>query len=113
MDEQQHGDADATRRVRGGEAARLWYRSERIFNVDQAWYFHTREGTNVGPFRSQFDAEMEAGILTTRLKETPPSEALEVIRDHVLDAQSGAGTLNTVAFTDYLVASGGVELLNE
>ncbi|XOV83035.1 MAG: DUF6316 family protein [bacterium] len=106
-------DSKAYLPVRDGEPARLWYRSERIFCVDSNWYFHTREGLDVGPYRCQFDAELEAGILTQKLRQTPEAMIAQVIRNHMLDTQGGAGALNTAAFTDYLVEVGGVELLRQ
>jgi len=108
---QQTADSMPHITVRAGEPARLWYRSDRIFCVDSAWYFHTREGLDVGPYRCQFDAELEVGILLQRLRQTPEAQILQVIRNHMLDTQGAAGTLNTKAFTDYLVEVGGIELL--
>lgn len=104
-------DSRAFLPVRHGEPARLWYRSDRIFCVDSAWYFHTREGLDVGPYRCQFDAELEADLLLQKLRQTPQAQIRQVIRNHMLDTQGGAGALNTRAFTDYLVEVGGVELL--
>jgi len=31
-------------------------RSSRIFNMESAWYFSTREGADIGPFNSQIEA---------------------------------------------------------
>lgn len=97
--------------VRGGERQRHWYRCERVFCADGAWYFHTREGVNVGPYVCQFDAELEAGLLTQKLKQSQKGEATAIIRDHMLDALGDSGALNTATFTDYLVESGGIEIL--
>lgn len=36
------------------------FRSDRIFNANGEWYFHTREGTDVGPYASRSEAEEEA-----------------------------------------------------
>ncbi len=102
---------DATTSVRSGEKPRTWYRSERIFNVDGSWYFHTREGIDFGPFSCPFDAELEAGVLINKLMQTPLEKAQQVIRAHSVDAQGAASVLNSPAFTDYLVETGGVELL--
>ena len=98
-------------KVRDGEQPKLWYRNERTFCVDSAWYFQTREGVDVGPYKCQFDAELEASLLLQKLRQTPEAQIRQVIRNHVLDAHSDAGTLNNAAFTDYLVESGGIELL--
>ncbi|MCR9259039.1 MAG: DUF6316 family protein [Pseudomonadaceae bacterium] len=110
---QQAMDSKPHNTVRDGEPARLWYRSDRIFCVDGAWYFHTREGLDVGPYRCQFDAELEASMLLQKLRQTPEAQIYQVIRNHLLDTQGGAGALNTTAFTDYLVAVGGAELLRQ
>lgn len=98
-------------KIRDGEQPKLWYRSDRTFCVDSAWYFQTREGMDVGPYRCQFDAELEAGLLLQKLRQTPQAQIRQVIRNHVFDAEGDAGTLNNVAFTNYLVETGGIELL--
>ena len=97
--------------VRTGEDEGVWYRSQRIFCSDGSWYFHTREGIDVGPFKCHFDAELEASMLINRLRDTPYEEIQQVIRAHSVEAQGSAGMLNSPAFTDYLVETGGVELL--
>ncbi|OEY66640.1 DUF6316 family protein [Marinobacter sp. X15-166B] len=43
---------------RAGEACALPFRSERIFCVDNKWYFTTREGFDSGPFYSRQRAEI-------------------------------------------------------
>lgn len=72
--------------VRTNEMARTWFRSERVFLSDGRWYFHTREGVDVGPYDSQFEAEIEAGMLKELLRERPGTAALDVIREFVLDS---------------------------
>lgn len=73
--------------VRLNERPRTWFRSERVFLSDGRWYFHTREGVDVGPYDSQFEAEIEAGMLKELLRERTGSEdALAVIREFVLDS---------------------------
>ena len=73
--------------VRGNERQRTWFRSERVFLSDNEWYFHTREGVDVGPYPSQFEAEIEAGMLKELLRGSERSEqALSVIREFVLDS---------------------------
>jgi hypothetical protein len=100
-------------RVRRNEPPKTWYRGDRVFRSDGSWYFHTREGVDVGPFSCQFDAELEADMLITRLRQAPQERVHEIIRSHLLDVESGAGALNSPAFTDYLVESGGIELLRK
>lgn len=41
---------------RKGETGQPPPRSSRIFNMESAWYFSTREGTDVGPFDSRDEA---------------------------------------------------------
>ena len=45
------------------EEKRTWFRSERIFNCNGEWYFHTSEGIDVGPYESQLEADIEAEML--------------------------------------------------
>ncbi|MFK7912701.1 MAG: DUF6316 family protein [Pseudomonadales bacterium] len=73
--------------VRGAEQAKTWFRSERVFLSNNEWYFHTREGVDVGPYPSQFEAEIEAGMLRELLRPVPGGEpSLAVIREFVLDS---------------------------
>ena len=46
-------------RTRTGEAARPWFRSERYYHTGEGWWFMTREKDELGPFRSQNEAENE------------------------------------------------------
>lgn len=74
--------------ARTNERPRTWFRSERVFLSDGKWYFHTREGVDVGPYESQFEAEIEAGMLKELLRErgVAGEGALSVIREFVLDS---------------------------
>ena len=36
---------------------KTWFRSERFFRVADGYYFSTREGTDVGPYKSKDTAE--------------------------------------------------------
>ena len=38
--------------IRKGEAEKTWFRSDRFFHVGEEVYFSTREGTEVGPFKT-------------------------------------------------------------
>ena len=72
---------------RSNEKPRTWFRSERVFLVDGRWFFHTREGVDVGPYETQFEAEIEAGMLRELMRESAPSDSgLSVIREFVLDS---------------------------
>lgn len=46
-------------RTRSGEAARPWFRSDRYYHTGEGWWFMTRENTELGPFISQNEAEIE------------------------------------------------------
>jgi hypothetical protein len=65
------------------------------------WYFHTREGIDVGPFRSEFEAQVEASILKDVLKEVgDPSNGSVAIREFLLDARTWSCDLK--GLTDYV-----------
>ncbi|MEM7099477.1 MAG: DUF6316 family protein [Pseudomonadota bacterium] len=52
------------------EAPRQWCRTSRVYcapDRSDAWYFQTREGIDVGPYLSQFSAEVEASLLKEHL----------------------------------------------
>ena len=44
---------------RCGEQSRAWFRCKRYYHTTDGWWFQTRENTELGPFSSQHDAEME------------------------------------------------------
>jgi pimeloyl-ACP methyl ester carboxylesterase len=48
--------AHASRRHRSGEAGRRYFRSDRVFMANDAWYFTTRNEHRVGPFTSPEEA---------------------------------------------------------
>lgn len=73
---------------RSNENPRVWFRSERVYmTTDNEWFFQTREGVDVGPYESQFEAEIEAGLLKELLLGSTTSDAvMEVLREFVLDS---------------------------
>ena len=81
---------------RKNEQLRIWFRSERVFPSGRdEWYFQTREGVDVGPYDSQFEAEVEAGLLKELLKQAPGGSAvMNIIRDFVLDSYAMGRPLN-------------------
>ncbi len=93
-------------RNRGHEQARTWFRSDRFFRCNDKWYFHTREGSAVGPYASRFDAEIDAGRLLALLRDTPDDQALRVIRDFVMGSDGDLDIANDPAFTNYLTKEG-------
>lgn len=73
--------------ARNNEQPRTWFRSERVYCVNGAWFFKTREGVDLGPYDSQPEAEIEAGLLRELLR-GDGSSALGVIREFVIDASA-------------------------
>jgi len=67
-------------RARLGERARQWLRRDRVFLDGTGWHFRTREGIDVGPYGSRFEAEIEADILIARLARDATAQSLRVIR---------------------------------
>lgn len=75
---------------RANEDARVWFRSERVFlSSDNDWWFQTREGVDVGPYETQYEAEIEAGLLKELLRVEEDAAGVEsAIRQFVLDSYS-------------------------
>jgi hypothetical protein len=83
---EERGSTDAM--IRGtDERPRTWFRSDRFFRSNDQWYFRTREGIDVGPFLTEFDAQIEASILKSLLRERPLDAGL-VIRELLLEART-------------------------
>lgn len=74
--------------ARNKEEQRVWFRSERVFFSDGTdWYFQTREGMDVGPYESQPEAEIEAGLLKELLRPCVDDESVKrVMREFILDS---------------------------
>jgi hypothetical protein len=84
---------------------KVFFRSERVFRANGSWYFHTREGIDVGPFNTEFEAQVESSILKNILKDAKDrSHAIASIREFLLDARTSG--INLSGFTDYLVKEG-------
>lgn len=95
-----HDDSARKEVPRRDEAGRIWFRSGRVFLSGDRWYFHTREGIDVGPYDSQFEAEVEAGLLKELLRSRVPGDsAVDVIREFVLDSYELGRPLSP-SFTD-------------
>jgi hypothetical protein len=54
--------------IRAGEDTRVWFRTNRFFNVGAVWFFATREGIDVGPYESKGSAESDARMLMDILR---------------------------------------------
>ncbi len=98
---------------RHNEEPKTWFRSDRFFRSDDKWYFYTREGITVGPYKTQFEAEVDAGMLKARLKDAPESMALPTIREFVMNCDSELDYVNDPAFTSYLTDEGASALRQE
>jgi len=92
--------------TRKHEQPRTWFRSDRVFCSDGAWYFHTREGVDVGPYRNKFEAEVDAEMLKSLLLGVDELQARRVIREFMLDERTTIDNLKGEAFTDYLIEEG-------
>ncbi len=101
------------RAVRDGEKDRTWYRSERVYKNKRGWYFHTREGIEVGPYGCRFDAEVDLESLVARIREMSGQSVTHAIHCQAVNASSGSYMMTTEAYTGYVVGEGGVELLRE
>jgi uncharacterized protein DUF6316 len=61
-----------------------YYRSDRFFMANGAWYFSTREQIDVGPFQTRIDAVEAAEKLIAILRGEPDSEsARKAIHDFI------------------------------
>jgi len=65
-------------------------RSHRFFETTDGWFFKTREGIDVGPYPTEFDAEVCASLLTARLAQLDPAADVRgVIQAFLSDPTSG------------------------
>ena len=90
---------------RKNEEPKLWFRADRVFLSNGMWYFHTREGIDVGPYLTQFEAEVEANILKNILNGVPEDQAISTIREFLLNSVTAGSDLSSM--TDYVVKEGG------
>ena len=72
--------------VRAGEALSFWRREERVFESAGHWYFRTREGIDVGPYRTKFEAEIEAELLKHKLQEQQEADGSQTIRNFMRES---------------------------
>ncbi len=82
-------------RQRSGEDAEHQMRTNRLLETSEGWFFRTREGIEVGPYPTEFDAELGASLLVTYLAQLEPgSDYLTNIRAYMADpahSPSGSG----------------------
>lgn len=90
------------------EEKRTWFRAERIFNCNGEWYFHTREGIDVGPYDSQLEADIEAEMLRELIRHASvQGKALSVLKDFILESFTMGRPLNV------MVSDGGESIIIE
>jgi hypothetical protein len=77
-------ESGRTQRVRAGETARARFRApDRCFLQNGQWYFATREGFDVGPYRTREAATAAATGLVAILSRTPdPAMARRAIENY-------------------------------
>ena len=73
--------------VRKDEEVRTWFRSDRVFLQSRgSWYFRTREGIEIGPYETRFEAEIEAGLLIGLLqKSESETSRRETVKEFIDD----------------------------
>jgi len=82
---------------RGNEQRKTWFRSDRVFNCNGQWYFHTREGIDVGPYESHLEAEIESGLLRELIVHANvQGDSLQVLRDFILESFTLGRPLNVM-----------------
>ena len=71
-------------RRKGEPPGGRYYRSDRFFMANGAWYFSTREQIDVGPFTTRIDAAEAAERLIAILRDEPDTEsARKAIQDFI------------------------------
>jgi hypothetical protein len=53
---------------RDGEAEKHWYRSDRFFKANGAWYFTTRENIDIGPFGTMQNAQQGLALFIKNIQ---------------------------------------------
>ncbi len=75
---------------RGEQNAPDGVRTPRYFRTDEGWFLRTREGISVGPYPSEFDAEISSALLCARLAQLhDESEAIATIHAFIRDPAYG------------------------
>ncbi len=82
---------------RGNEGTKTWFRSDAVFSCNGHWFFHTREGVDIGPYESQLEAEIESNMLRQLLRKARlEDQARAVLRDFILDSFTLGRPLNVM-----------------
>ncbi len=73
MDPVNHDEKNPDTRTRESiSAAANFDRSDRIYTDQELWYFRTREGDNIGPFRYKSEAESNLEKFLRKLADRLP-----------------------------------------
>ena len=92
---------------RRNEKAKVWFRSERVIMLgEDNWYIQTREGVDIGPYDTRFEAEIEGELLVELLKKaTSEEEIMETLRDFILDGFAMGHRLNPIYVEDLVAVA--------
>ena len=95
------------RAKRRNEEAKVWFRSERVIMLaEDSWYVQTREGVDIGPYDTRFEAEIEGELLVELLKKaTSEQKAMETLRDFIVDGYAMGHRLNPVYVEDLVAVA--------
>lgn len=75
-------------RNRSGEQGRFPFRSERFYQENGQWYFQTREGTLIGPFKDMAEARKALAVFVAeRIQESQTQN--DASGDRAIDADEG------------------------
>ena len=65
-------------------------RSRRFVQTEEGWYFRTRENIAVGPYPTEFDAEVSASLLVARLSQLEDQTGMNhAIQEFLRDPDNG------------------------
>ncbi len=98
---------------RDNESHRVWFRTARVFRENGDWYFSTREAIDVGPYRTELEAQVEADILKNMLRKASVEESRKVIREFMFDSQGLKQQSNACRqseLTDYVISESATNL---
>ncbi|NKC01406.1 MAG: hypothetical protein GKR90_23310 [Pseudomonadales bacterium] len=93
--------------VRKNEEVQTWFRSDRVFLHEAGnWYFRTREGIEIGPYDTRFEAEIEAGLLIELLQKAGDVEdRAAVVNEFILDGVAMGHDLKPMHNEELVAAS--------
>lgn len=72
MDPSNNENSTDLRPRESNAASKNFDRSDRIYTDQELWYFRTREGDNIGPFRYKSEAESNLESFLTKLANRLP-----------------------------------------